>query len=68
MPSATDEIETVLQFQIKDRCPKCHNPVQLATIEPHPTKQDIALHYFNCIDCGPVMVKVHSLKKIERAA
>ena len=53
----------VLQFQINEMCPKCHKPnVRLATIEPHPTRDDIALHNFNCVTCGMVKTKVISLR------
>jgi hypothetical protein len=33
-----------------------------AAIEPHPTRRDIAIQNFECIDCGPVKTKVYSLK------
>jgi hypothetical protein len=62
--------EITVQFHIQARCPKCHkDTVRLATIEPHPTQDDLAVHSFNCTVCGPVRTKVISLRPaIEDAA
>ena len=30
--------------------------------EPHPTRTDIALHSFECMDCGPVRTRAVSLR------
>jgi ribosomal protein S27AE len=49
-------------FNVKEKCPKCGADVRLATIEPHPTKDHIAEHHFNCPKCGPVLVKVYNLR------
>jgi ribosomal protein S27AE len=51
-----------MEFHIKDKCPKCGAEVALATIEPHPTKDHIALHNYWCAKCGPILVKVYDLK------
>lgn len=59
----SNEISVELQFHIREICPVCHKPsVRLATIEPHPTRDDIALHNFNCLDCGPVRTRELSLR------
>jgi hypothetical protein len=47
---------------VDDTCPKCHKPVRLAVIEPHPTRRDLAIQNFECVDCGLVKAKVYSLK------
>ena len=45
----------MIDFQIKEICPRCHRQTMLrARIEPHPTRNDIAIHTFHCVDCGPV--------------
>jgi hypothetical protein len=51
-----------LTLFVDDTCPKCRKPVRLAVIEPHPTRRDLAVHNFLCIDCGPVKAKVYTLK------
>ncbi len=47
---------------VDDICPKCHKPITQSVIEPHPTRRDVALHNFQCVDCGPVKTKVISLE------
>jgi hypothetical protein len=42
-----------MQFQISETCPRCGKPVSVATVEAHPTRTDIALYSFECLDCGP---------------
>jgi ribosomal protein S27AE len=42
-------------------CPRCHQPVTMASIELHPTRPDIAHHNYICKDCGPVMARAVSL-------
>jgi transposase-like protein len=52
-----------MQFQISEAyCPRCRKPVTIATIEPHPTRADIAHHNYQCEDCGPVLTRAVSLK------
>jgi hypothetical protein len=52
----------VMQFLIRDaNCPRCLKPVYIASIEPHPTRTDIAHHNYECIDCGPVFTGTLSL-------
>jgi hypothetical protein len=43
-------------------CPKCRNAVMQSVVEAHPSRHDIALHNFECADCGPIKTKVISLK------
>jgi hypothetical protein len=47
---------------VDDTCPKCRKPIKQTTIELHPTRRDLALHNFQCADCGPVKTKIISLK------
>jgi predicted nucleic-acid-binding Zn-ribbon protein len=42
------------------KCPKCGATIPFSRIEPHPTK-DIAFHYYDCLKCGPVLVKVYDI-------
>jgi chemotaxis family two-component system response regulator Rcp1 len=49
-----------------DTCPRCHEPIELATIEPSPARRDLVLHNFACAGCGSVKTKVLSLKPGER--
>jgi hypothetical protein len=51
-----------LNFAIADTCPRCRKPIRLATIKPHPTRPDEALHSLECADCGPVKTKVLPLR------
>src|SRR5580692_792839 len=54
----------VMSFQrfAFDTCPRCYEPIELATIEPSPARRDLVLHNFTCADCGSVKTKVLSLK------
>jgi hypothetical protein len=47
---------------IDNICPKCQQPVMLTIIELHPTQPDLAIHNFQCTDCGLVKGKIVSLK------
>jgi uncharacterized Zn finger protein len=49
-------------FQVRATCPRCGKPVTLAVVEAHPTRTDIALHSFECMDCGAVRTKAVSLR------
>jgi hypothetical protein len=46
---------------IDETCPKCSKPAKLAVIEPHPGRPDLAIHNFQCADCGPVKAKIVTL-------
>jgi phage FluMu protein Com len=54
-----------LTLFIDDTCPRCRKPVKLSVIEAHPTSRHLAIHNYQCIDCGPVLAKVISLKQDE---
>jgi hypothetical protein len=43
---------------MNDTCPKCRKPIGPATVIPHTTRRDLAIHNFACADCGPVKTKV----------
>jgi len=47
---------------IDDTCPKCYKPIWQTTIDRHPSCPDLAIHSFQCADCGPVKAKLVSLK------
>jgi hypothetical protein len=34
----------------------------MPTIDLHPTRAGLAIHNFECVDCGPVKSKVYSLR------
>jgi hypothetical protein len=46
-------------------CPKCRKPTLQGVVEAHPSRRDIALHNFECANCGPIRTKVVSLKRGE---
>jgi hypothetical protein len=43
-------------------CPRCGKTIRQTTIDLHPTPNGLAIHTFECGDCGPVKSKVYSLK------
>jgi hypothetical protein len=45
-----------------DTCPKCRKPIRRTTITPHPARHDLAIHNFECADCGVVKTKILLLK------
>jgi len=52
-----------LTLFVNESCPKCSKPIRLAVIEPHPTRDDVALQNFQCANCGGIVkTTVHSLK------
>jgi hypothetical protein len=40
----------------------CGQSTMQSVIEPHPSRDDVAIQNFNCGDCGPVKSVVLSLK------
>ena len=48
-----------------DFCPKCRKPLLQGVVEAHPSRRDLALHNFQCADCGPIKTKNISLKPSE---
>jgi hypothetical protein len=54
---------------MNDTCPKCRKPIGLkTTITPHPTRYDLAIHKFECADCGVVKTRILLLKPSESLA
>jgi hypothetical protein len=51
-----------LTLFINEPCPRCQKPIRQTTVGLHPTNPDIALHNYECADCGPVKTKIISLK------
>jgi hypothetical protein len=47
---------------MNDTCLKCRKPVRQTTIKRHPTRRDLAIHNFECVNCGAVKTKILSLK------
>jgi hypothetical protein len=47
---------------MNDTCPKCRKPIRLRSITPHPTRYDLAIHNFECADCGVVKTKTLLVK------
>jgi hypothetical protein len=57
-----------MQFHVSEICPQCKKPVSVATVEPHPTRSDMALHNYECVDCGAVRTKLIRLQLDKSAA
>lgn len=47
-----------LIIPIRGFCPHCRRIIRLSTIEPHPVRDDVAIHTFTCAACGPTMIIV----------
>jgi hypothetical protein len=45
-----------------DTCRKCRKPIEETSVEPHPTRRDLAIHNFRCANCGALKTKVLFLK------
>ena len=43
---------------MNDTCPKCRKPLKPAVIEPHPTRRSLAVHKFECSNCGAIQIKI----------
>jgi hypothetical protein len=43
---------------MNDTCTKCRKPIKLAVIEPHAISNDLAVHKFECANCGLVTTKI----------
>ena len=43
---------------MNDTCPKCRQPLMPAVIEPHPTRRSLAVHKFECSNCGTVQTSI----------
>jgi hypothetical protein len=57
-----------LDIFMNDTCPKCRKPLKLAGIEPHPNRRDLAVHKFQCTNCGSVNTKILFWKPSEVVA
>jgi ribosomal protein S27AE len=53
---------TIMDFPIRESCPRCGGLITLATIEAHPDRADQALHSYQCAKCGPVRPTIISLR------
>jgi C4-type Zn-finger protein len=52
-----------LVFYFNDPCPKCRQPRVNAIIEKHPSRKDLAVQNYYCVDCGPLKTKTISLNR-----
>jgi len=43
---------------MNDTCPKCRKPLKPAVIESHPTRPSLAVHKFECSNCGAIQTKI----------
>jgi len=43
-------------------CPRCHKALMQGVVEAHPSRRDLALHNFQCGNCGPVRTKIIPLR------
>ena len=43
---------------MNDVCPKCRKPLKPGVIRPHPIRVNLAVHSFECANCGAVKTKV----------
>jgi ssDNA-binding Zn-finger/Zn-ribbon topoisomerase 1 len=41
-----------------DTCPKCRKPLKPAVIGQHPRRHDLAVHKFECANCGAVKTRI----------
>jgi hypothetical protein len=41
-----------------DTCPKCRKPLRLAVWSNIQSRRDLAVHKFDCADCGRVKTKI----------
>jgi hypothetical protein len=57
------EVESTMSFTLytDEPCPRCQKPIRQTTVSLHPSLPDIALHDYECADCGPVKTKMISL-------
>ena len=67
---AGSEKELIMSLTLfnDEPCPRCRKPIRQTTIELHPTNRDLALHNYECAECGPVKTKIISLKPDRPAA
>jgi RNase P subunit RPR2 len=47
-----------LDLFMNDICPKCRKPLKPAVIEPHPIRRGLAVHKFECSNCGAMQTKI----------
>jgi ssDNA-binding Zn-finger/Zn-ribbon topoisomerase 1 len=50
-----------------DTCPTCRKPLSRAAIERHPTRGDLAVHNFECANCGTTKTKILFRKDVQAA-
>lgn len=59
-PSALARKEFIVSLDLfmNDTCPRCRKPLMAAVIESHPTRRNLAVHKFECSNCGAVQTKI----------
>ena len=50
-----------LTLFIDDTFPRCRKSVKIAEIDLHPSRPDLAIYNYHCVDCGIVSGKVMPL-------
>ena len=57
---AGSEKELIMSLNLfsDEPCPRCRKPIRQTTVGLHPTNPDIALHNYECADCGPVKTRI----------
>jgi hypothetical protein len=58
MSQSEKEFIMSLDLFMNDTCPKCRQPLMPAVIEPHPTRRSLAVHKFECSNCGAVQTSI----------
>ena len=57
-----------LDGSMNDTCPKCYKALKPSVIAPHLTRPDLAVHSFECVNCGAVTTKLLFRKLATSAA
>jgi hypothetical protein len=53
---------------MNDTCPRCYKALKPAVIAPHQTRPDLAVHSFECVNCGAVTTKLLFRNQAKSAA
>jgi ssDNA-binding Zn-finger/Zn-ribbon topoisomerase 1 len=57
-----------LDLFMNHTCPNCRKPINLTDIKQHRTRGDLAVHTFECADCGAVKTRILFRKREQCAA
>jgi ssDNA-binding Zn-finger/Zn-ribbon topoisomerase 1 len=56
-PGDQEKLTMSFDLFMNDTCPKCRKPLKPAAVEQHPSRSDLAVHKFECANCGAVQTK-----------